>query len=194
MRPAPLAADNPPPSPASPRTSRNLGVLGVPGTIPGTARKGAAGGEGSERQSRRPGRERARRGGRDCRRGSRRAEPRAPGGLFRGWRATRAGLGAAPPAGWAVGGGVSAPAGPGSPRRGGGEEGCPGPLRFLMQSSGGAGRAARGRGLSALGFSAPICLFASLLIPGRKPRNSCRLGPAEAGAGREKPRGPRGRR
>lgn len=65
-------------------------------------------------------------------------------------------------------------------------------LRFLMQSSGGAGRAARGRGLSPLGFF-PLCLFASLLSLGPDLGTAAGLAqprPARGGRSRCEPRAP----
>lgn len=183
MRPQPPAAGTPPPPPASPRTSSNLGALGL-----GFAGKGGAGGRRQEAQCARddPG------GGgpaRGRRREAARAKLEAGGGRA---KERRAGPTEAP-------GGVSRPGGdadrtalrPAGPGAGGGaQERASGRPRFLMQSSGGGGARARGRGLSPLGFSP----FASLRVFSPRDAN---LGtaagwarPRPAGVGRSRGAGP----
>lgn len=155
--PSPLPRTPPPASPAGLRTSSNLGALAV---LPEAAR-----GAGCRGQSRGfpppPPRPQQGGAGEKLEAGGERAqEPRGrtDGGARRGVpgrAATRAGQRCARR----------------GPRAGG--------PAFSCKAAAGAGRAPGGGACHARLF--PLRLFASLLIPGRKPRNSCGPGRAEAG-------------
>lgn len=161
MRPQPPAADTPSPSPASLRTSSNLGALGVLRRVArGTGCRGQSrgfpgkGAQARGSESKVGGRQREGEG----------AAGRTDGGARRGVPARRR-----------HGRVNAAPRGAESPRRGAGAGGPAFSCKAAME----AGRPPGGGACHTRLF--PLCLFASLLIPGHKPRNSCGLGPAEAG-------------
>jgi hypothetical protein len=167
LSPSPKSPPADPPHPPTPlrvsassRISRNLGVLGVPGTVPSTPLPRERGPREVKLEAGRSGG----RAGQACSAAVRGA--RAPGGAS-----------GAHGAGTGAGGGAAG-------RR---AQAAPGRSAFSCKAAAGRG-GGPGAGPVTNRLFPPLCLFASLLILGRKPRNSCRRGPARpAQGGRSRP-------